>query len=224
MVITRRTTRGLLCAAVAASLAFTVTGCSSDEGTEEEPLVKAQQLCGGTAISPAAAEALHVIMGVDQFEASDDDYTIPLAAENLRLTGRTEGTGTEDICRIFTPLKALTTPLRVRYWLTETTANKDENLYPQFTKLSMGDLSGTSPDTAFISFDCHDNNSPLTSVPYHIEVFVETTGAPVEPEGDLKEIEDAFATLTHSFALAMAKELRCTDNGGLDAQPSLNPV
>ncbi|MEU9338255.1 hypothetical protein AB0D49_34755 [Streptomyces sp. NPDC048290] len=216
-------TRRLRCSAVAVSLALAVAGCS-DDGVEPEPLVRAQQLCGGTAISPAVAKSLQAIMGVDQFEASDDDYTIPRAVEDLRLTGRTDGAGNEDICRIYTPLQAKTEPLRIRWWLMDRTANKDENVAPQFTKLSMGDLSGTSPDAAFISFDCHDNNSPLTSVPYHMRVFVQTTGAPVEPEGDPKALEDAYAALAHSFALAMAKELRCTDDGGLEAQPSLTPV
>ncbi|MFE2040566.1 hypothetical protein ACFXAZ_06445 [Streptomyces sp. NPDC059477] len=220
-------TRGVLCTAVAGSLALAVTGCAGgDDGSEveQEPTVSAERLCGGTAVSPAAAEALEVIMGVDQFEASAKEYTIPLAVEALRLKGKTEGTGTEDICRIYTPIDALTEPLRVRWWLSDSTATKDDDVASKFTALPMGNLAGTSTDEAFVAFDCHDNNSPLTSVPYHIDIFVETTDLPVEPEGDPQALEDAFATLAHTFAVAISKELRCTDNGGLKAQPSLTPA
>ncbi|MEU4682858.1 hypothetical protein AB0G24_07030 [Streptomyces xinghaiensis] len=57
--------------------------------------------------------------------------------------------------------------------------------------------------------------------------MVEPGGRPTEPEGDTEELEaleDAYATVAHSFSLAMAKELGCEDNGGLKAKPSLNPV
>lgn len=223
--ITRKRTRGLLSAVVAGSLVLAVAGCGgSDDGGKPVPIVAAEQLCGGTVISPAAAKALEVIMGVDQFEESDDEHTIPLAVQDLKLTGKTTGTGDEDICLIYTPLDALTDTLRVRWFLLGITPTGEETIAPQFTKLPMGILAGTSPDTAFVTFDCHDNNSPLTSVPYHIEISVETTGLPVEPEGDPQALEDAFATLAHTFAVAISKELRCTDNGGLKAQPSLTPA
>ncbi|MFE4663613.1 hypothetical protein ACFRI7_02145 [Streptomyces sp. NPDC056716] len=222
--ITRKRTRELLSAVVAGSLSLALVGCSGeDDGGKPVPIVAAEQLCGGTVISPAAAKALEVIMGVDQFEESHEEHTIPLAVQDLKLTGKTTGTGNEDICRIHTPLDALTDTLRVRWFLTDSTAT-GESMDSKFTELPMGTLAATAPDMAFVSFDCHDNNSPLTSVPYRIEIFVETTELPVEPEGDPQALEDAFATLAHAFAVAISKELRCTDNGGLKAEPSLTPV
>ncbi|MFJ5261141.1 hypothetical protein ACIQAC_11840 [Streptomyces sp. NPDC088387] len=212
---------------MAGSLVLAVAGCSGgdDESAEQqEPTVAAERLCGGEAVSPEAAKALKVIMGVDKFEASADEYTIPAAVKELRDKGATDGTGNEDICRIYTPLDALTEPLRVRWYLADSKAVRGDDMASKFTELPMGDKAGAATDTAFVAFDCHDNNSPLTSVPYHIEVFVETTGMPQEPEGNPQALKDAYGTLAHSFSLAMAKELRCTDNAGLKPQPSLTPA
>ncbi|GGW20663.1 hypothetical protein GCM10018980_44240 [Streptomyces capoamus] len=45
---------------------------------------------------------------------------------------------------------------------------------------------------------------------------------PKPPEGDVEALVDAYATVAHSFSLAMAEELRCEKNGGLPAKPVLN--
>ncbi|MER7219494.1 MULTISPECIES: hypothetical protein [Streptomyces] len=37
-------------------------------------------------------------------------------------------------------------------------------------------------------------------------------------------LKDAYATVAHSFSLAMAKKLRCEKNGGLPAKPVLDPA
>ncbi|GGS03170.1 MULTISPECIES: hypothetical protein [Streptomyces] len=44
--------------------------------------------------------------------------------------------------------------------------------------------------------------------------------SPKDPE----ELKDAYATMAHSFALALAKELRCENDGGLEPRPALDPV
>ncbi|MFI8269826.1 MULTISPECIES: hypothetical protein [Streptomyces] len=44
--------------------------------------------------------------------------------------------------------------------------------------------------------------------------------SPKDPE----ELKDAYATVAHSFALALAKELRCENDGGLEPRPALDPV
>ncbi|MFJ1803418.1 hypothetical protein [Streptomyces sp. NPDC088180] len=48
--------------------------------------------------------------------------------------------------------------------------------------------------------------------------------APGEPEGDPQKLEDAYATVAHSVSLAMAKELDCENDGGLEARPSPDPA
>ncbi|MDX2674252.1 hypothetical protein NEH83_12745 [Streptomyces sp. JUS-F4] len=48
--------------------------------------------------------------------------------------------------------------------------------------------------------------------------------SPEDPEGDPEKLKDAYATVAHSFALAMAKELGCENDGGLEARPVLDPV
>ncbi|MDC2949050.1 MULTISPECIES: hypothetical protein [Streptomyces] len=47
---------------------------------------------------------------------------------------------------------------------------------------------------------------------------------PTEPGGDIDALKDAYATVAHSFSLAMARELRCEKNGGLAAKPVLDPA
>ncbi|GAB2940412.1 hypothetical protein GCM10027075_46320 [Streptomyces heilongjiangensis] len=49
-------------------------------------------------------------------------------------------------------------------------------------------------------------------------------GMPTEPGGDIDALKDAYATVAHSFSLAMARELRCEKNGGLAAKPVLDPA
>lgn len=48
--------------------------------------------------------------------------------------------------------------------------------------------------------------------------------SPKEPEGDPQKLKDAYATVAHSFSPAMAKELGCESNGGLQARSSLDPA
>lgn len=46
---------------------------------------------------------------------------------------------------------------------------------------------------------------------------------PTDPEGAPDALKDAYATVAHSFSLAMAKELGCEDNAGLPETPDLTP-
>ncbi|WP_405193822.1 hypothetical protein [Streptomyces anulatus] len=59
--------------------------------------------------------------------------------------------------------------------------------------------------------------------PAHVDVGVERW-SPKEPEGDPQKLKDAYAAVAHSVSLAMAKELGCENNGGLQARPSLDPA
>ena len=47
---------------------------------------------------------------------------------------------------------------------------------------------------------------------------------PTEPEGDPDVLKDAYATVAHSLSLAVAMQLGCEDDGGLEDQPSLDPA
>ncbi|MET7415745.1 hypothetical protein [Streptomyces rubiginosohelvolus] len=44
--------------------------------------------------------------------------------------------------------------------------------------------------------------------------------SPKDPE----ELKDAYVTVAHSFALALAKERRCENDGGLEPRQAPDPV
>ncbi|MFE2294476.1 hypothetical protein [Streptomyces sp. NPDC059452] len=94
---------------------------------------------------------------------------------------------------------------------------------PKFTVLRMGERALTAPDGAFLRFACRSGMLP-GSGPAHLGVGVERGGMTVEPEGDPEALKNAYATVAHSFSLAMAKELECENDGGLEARPSLDPM
>ncbi|MEU4886694.1 MULTISPECIES: hypothetical protein [Streptomyces] len=228
-VTNRRGTRGLLCAAVAGSLALAAAGCSGGDdgvgGKEADTSVAAERLCGGKAVSAEAGKALQVIMGYAQFEPSNEKTTVAAAARELGRTDNTQVNAIGDICRIYPPTDAPFKQLRVSWHLT---GSAPEDISAgRFTLLPMGEQAGTAPDVAFVTFACHDGHELTGPMRRHITITVEPGGKPTEPEGDTKELEalkDAYATVAHSFSLAMAKELGCEDNGGLKAKPSLTPA
>ncbi len=75
-----------------------------------------------------------------------------------------------------------------------------------------------------VFFACRSGKLPDLSGVTHIFIGVERWGMPKPPEGDIKALKNAYATVAHSFSLAMAKELRCEKNGGLPAKPVLIPA
>ncbi|WP_329076445.1 hypothetical protein [Streptomyces niveus] len=217
---TRTTTRKLLCAAMAGSLVFLAGGCGdSDDGKAVDDYVTADKLCGGGAVTEDAAKALQVITGDTRFAASGTYSTVADAAEELTREAVPAASGYGDICRLYP--EAPVDELRVTWDLSNMPPR--EGAASEFTILSMGEEAGAAHDTAFVTFPCSHKEHPLAR-PDYISVWVEATGRPTEPEGDVRPQKNAYATVTHSFALAMAKELGCEENGGLKAKPSLIPV
>ncbi|BFP54950.1 hypothetical protein SCMC78_47570 [Streptomyces sp. CMC78] len=86
----------------------------------------------------------------------------------------------------------------------------------------MGEQALAAPDAGVVRFACRSEKLP-GSTPAHIRLGVERW-SPEDPEGDPEKLKDAYATVAHSFALAMAKELGCENDGGLAARPVLDPA
>lgn len=86
----------------------------------------------------------------------------------------------------------------------------------------MGEGAGATHDMAYVTFACGHKDQPNSS-PDYISASAEAT-VRTKPEGDERPLKNAYATLAHSFALALAKELNCEDNGGLKPEPSLVPA
>jgi hypothetical protein len=79
-------------------------------------------------------------------------------------------------------------------------------------------------DVAYVQFVCRSLRLSNASRDAHILIGAEQWGMPKEPEGDIEALKDAYATVAHSVSLAMAKELGCENDGGLPAQPVLEPA
>ncbi|MGA5648858.1 hypothetical protein [Streptomyces seoulensis] len=218
--------KGLLSAGVVGSLLLGITGCGGDGDGDSLPkdykVVAGTQLCGGDAVSADAAKALKVITGSSRFEASEEKATIGQAAEDL-IASSPSATRTEDICRVFTPKGTPDFQLRVTWRLADD-APTDDPAAPKFTALKMGDETLAAADMAYVYFTCRSDKVPSASDGVHLVVGVEHWAMPREPEGNIKALKNAYATVAHSFSLAMARELRCDKNGGLPTEPVLEPA
>ncbi|MFE3116596.1 hypothetical protein [Streptomyces niveus] len=217
---TRTRTHRLLFGAVAGALAFLATGCSDDaDGKPADVSVTADKLCGGGVVTEDGAKALEVITGETRFAASGKYSTVADAAEELTRETMSSAYERGDICRIYPD--APVNELRIRWELDNVI--REGPPHPQFTVLPMGEEAGAARDKAYVTFTCGQKDQPDSS-PDHISAWAQATGRPTEPEGDVRPLKNAYATLAHSFALALAKELGCEDNGGLKPEPSLVPA
>lgn len=226
-VISLRSVRGIyLSATVAGSLLLGATGCSGDEDKDGLPkgykIVAGTQLCGGDAISADASKALKVITGSSRFEASAKTYTVAQAAADLAMESSGSAIGSKDACRIFTPIGTPSFQLRIR-WALEDDAPTGASA-PKFTVLKMGERTVAAADTAIVFFKCQSDKLIGSAGEAHIVIEVEHWAMPSEPEGNIKALKNAYATVAHSFSLAMAKQLRCDKNGGLPTKPVLEPA
>lgn len=223
----RRIRSGLSGLAVAVSLLVGAVGCADEDAKPDEKSVAAEKLCGG-AVSADAGKALKVITGSTRFEESADTSTVAHAADQLIGAFPPAGTGSPgddgDVCRIYTPAGTPGDELRVTWHLSHEGPG-GEKPASKFTPLKMGERAGAAPDDAFIEFACRSAKLPgSTQTPGHIRIGVERTGMPQEAEGDVEALKRAYATVTHSVSLAMAEELGCEGEGGLEPQPSLDPA
>ncbi|RZU34999.1 hypothetical protein EV284_4604 [Streptomyces sp. BK022] len=217
---------GLLTAAVAGSLLLGAVGCSGDEDEDGLPedykVVAGTQLCGGHAISEDAAKALKVITGSSRFEASEEKYTVAQAATELVSVFPSTGVGREDACRIFTAIGTPNFQLRIT-WSLEDSAPTGAPA-SKFTVLKMGERTDAATEKAYVFFACRSDKVLGSSSAAHIAIGVEYWGMPKDPQDNVQALKNAYATVAHSYSLAMAKELRCDKNGGLPPKPVLDPA
>ncbi len=223
-VISSRSARGgLLAAAVAGALILAATACQGDG--DEAPADKAvagTELCGGDAVSTGASKALKVITGSSRFGTTAPESTVAQAATDLVEAWPYPTDRRDDICRVYTAAGEPEFELRITWGLAGGPPTRTPA--PQFTALKMGEETLAAEYKAVIQFACRSDRFPNATKPAHVAVGVERWGVRREPEGDVEALKDAYATVAHSFSLAMAGELRCEKNGGLPAEPVLDPA
>ncbi|MER7189847.1 hypothetical protein [Streptomyces flaveolus] len=225
IVISRRPVRfGLLAAAVAGSLCLGVAGCGGD-GDEEaaDKAVAGTQLCGGDAVSAQASKALKVITGSSRFGTTGEKSTVAQAATDLVAAFPAPTGGRDDVCRIYPDDGTSDFAIRVTWGLDD--GNSTGTPAPDFTELKMGERTLAAANRASVLFACRSDKFPNRMNEALVDIGVERWGMPTEPEeGDVEALKDAYATVAHSFSLAMAKELGCEKNGGLPERPVLDPA
>ncbi len=223
MVIRRRAVRdGIVALTVVGSMALGAVGCSggNEAPKDDGKFVAGTRLCGGTAVSAEAAESLKAITGASRFEESAETSTVAYAAKSLSQEFTSSVTGDGDICQVFAVGAALSHRLEVTWELTG--GPPEGEPASKFTVLPMGERALTAADAGVVQFACRSEKLS-GSLPAHIDIGVERW-SPKDPEGDPEKLKDAYATVAHSFALAMAKELRCENDAGLEPRPVLDPV
>ncbi|MFF9580518.1 hypothetical protein [Streptomyces achromogenes] len=200
-------------------------GCGGDGDDDHLPkdykVVAGTQLCGGDAVSADAAKALKVITGSSRFEASGEEYSVAQAATEIA-GAFPAPTLSKDLCRVYTPIGTPEFELRITWRLEEGTPTGTPD--PDFTVLKMGERAVAGEDNAYVFFACRSPRLVELAGPAHISINVRRWGMPKPPEADIKALKNAYATVAHSFSLAMAEKLQCEKNGGLPAKPVLIPA
>ncbi|MDJ1643286.1 hypothetical protein [Streptomyces pakalii] len=209
-------------AVIAVSLAAGAVGCTDGERADaaHDWPTGPTELCGGNAISVEAGKALKVITGASRFEGSGPDGTVAFAAQWLSEGYDSPAPNDGDICDIRAKNSAAGDRLEATWELTWGPPKGEPA--SKFRVLPMGERALAAADVGSIQFACRSEKLP-GSTPAHIDIGVERW-SPKAPEGDPEQLTDAYATVAHSFALAMAKELRCENDGGLKPRPVLDPV
>jgi hypothetical protein len=224
IVINRRPVRvGLVATAVAGLLSLGATGCGGD-GDEEaaDKDLAGTQLCGGDAVSAQASRALEVITGSSRFGTTAEKSTVAQAATDLVDAFPAPTGGRDDVCRINAADGTSDFAIRVTWRLDD--GNSTETPAPDFTVLKMGERTLAAANRASILFACRSDRFPNSTHEALVAIGVERWGMPTESEDNVEALKDAYATVAHSFSLAMAKELRCEKNGGLPERPVLDPA
>ncbi|MFM9631968.1 MULTISPECIES: hypothetical protein [Streptomyces] len=173
-------------------------------------------------MSAEASRALKVITGQSRFEASGEEYTVAQAAADLVAAFGDPRVYRGDACRVYTPTGTPDFDLRITWRRVD--GPPTGTPAPDFTVLDMGERTLAAANRAYVQFACRSDKLAGSSTAAHVAVGVEHWGMPKEPEGDVEALKDAYATVAHSFSLAMAEELRCEKNGGLPARPVLDPA
>lgn len=219
--ITHRSLRsGFLALPMAGMLLLSATGCSDDDGapSPNEKPVAGTKVCGGNAVSPEASRALKVITGTSRFAASSEKSSIAKAATNI-IDSYPDIVSLEDICRIFTAPGEREFQLRITWDMDQSPPKGDFG--SKFTVLKMGEQTVASSDSAYVEFACRGARLPDSLGLSYLEIGVKRWLFSAESEADPEALKYAYATVAHSVALALAKELRCEKNGGLPERPVL---
>jgi hypothetical protein len=102
-----------------------------------------------------------------------------------------------DACRVYKPLGTPEFELRIT-WSPEGGAPTGASAQ-KFTVLKTGERAAAAADMAYVFFACRGARFSGSRF-VHIVIGVRRWGMPKEPEGDIKALKDAYATVAHLLA------------------------
>ncbi|MGW2116944.1 hypothetical protein [Streptomyces zhihengii] len=223
---TLQTRRRPLRAGFAATLAVVLAGCGGGDGgggkaSASSPAV--ERLCGEASVPAHAGEALELILDAKRVDIRDDASTLADAVEEADSSRPHTTIDGGQICALSSSPASGGERVSVFWALT---AKPKEALEPKFTVLPMGEQAGAAWDSARLTFGCADDGDAPGASPDHVTVSVRTETDYIEPSEKTKvlALKNAYATVAHTFALAMARAMGCRDDAGLPAEPVLKPA
>lgn len=217
----RKFPAALLCASVMVTAS---TSCSGRE--EEHGLLDASEVCDGT-LSRDAVRSLELLTGENKFKELREPGIKEVAddiSEEFASRHGTDGSiwDRHTFCSIHEGKSRSDLDASITFNIENRRDLESEEYDPDFDVYNMGRISLSSADEAVIYFNCSSprmKNSVLAPSLIRAE-FVNSQDPVIEKEEEKK----ANLKILHSAALALAKELRCEENGGLPGAPVLTPV
>lgn len=221
---------------VAAVICAGAAGCSNGngdgdgngtagEGPDETTSSAASgAICGG-AMSPNALKALALLTGSSELRSTDED-DVRSAAETLvagwKPLSPPSGPGVEaDLCAVSSK-EASGGPadVRITFGLSDAeTAQGGHEIAQSLTPYEMGERASVGTQYAFLWFACTSEQlAGSKETPAYIQTEVRNA---LPPEGDEGRLRDADATVVHSASVALARQLKCDNLGGLKSEPTL---
>ncbi|PJE96826.1 hypothetical protein CUT44_16055 [Streptomyces carminius] len=127
-----------------------------------------------------------------------------------------------DFCLIYTDKSADLTDVAITFEITDSDRlGNPDDLDPDYSIYPMGRRTLSAEDKAVVYFECAGSEmNSSTDSPALIKSELRHR---YDPAVKGQEAKEANMTVLHSAALAVARELKCEDDGGLPAEPVLTP-
>lgn len=216
---------GTVCMALALALGATACGGNSGDSGKRE-FVAAEELCEG-AFPPAAARALETVTGEKQFNQNSTGEGVSGTAEALSEEFRSyygaDGSPWDDhdFCRVHTEKSASRPDVWISFEILDSDRlDGDADTSPEFDVYPMGRTALSGERRALVFFECASSGMNSEESPALIMAVMHMWEAAVQG----RKAKEANMTVLHSAALAVARELKCEDDGGLPAAPVLRPA
>lgn len=233
--------RALRAGVTAVALGFVVTGCSGggggggdrSDGPPPSPSIAAKQLCRSS-LSPAAAQAAEYLTGRKRF-VRDEKYDDPARAASAVDADYAPGHVTDSAtfkdegraCSV-NPLDGVPQMLTADFSIVDRSDMKDRADRVGGAYRVGENVAYSYPTVADIYFPCAsaklaDSSKDHPVVKAQLTVNRDFALRP-KPKSETGKVQEENLTFLNSLAYAVAKDMGCSDTGGLRTELSLRQV